>query len=266
MNGEPALTTEVVVYNIESALNAQKGGADRIELCDNPGGGGTTPSLGTIEVLREALDISLFVMIRPREGDFCYSALEFKAMKRDIAHCKELGVDGVVFGILSPDGTLDRKRCGELVELARPLQVTCHRAFDMTKDPFAALGDCVESGFDRILTSGQKARALEGATLIGELVEKSRGRISIMAGCGVNEESVKEIVGSTGINEIHLSAETTRESLMEYKNPKIKGMGSTTGKEYVVSTVSAQRVREICKNGLDAQKSSLPGIEENSQL
>ncbi len=254
MDGEPALTTEVVVYNIESALNAQEGGADRIELCDNPGGGGTTPSLGTIEVLREALDISLFVMIRPREGDFCYSALEFKAMKRDIAHCKELGVDGVVFGILSPDGTLDRKRCGELVELARPLQVTCHRAFDMTKDPFAALENCVEAGFDRILTSGQKARALEGVPLIGELVEKSRGRISIMAGCGVNEESVEEIAGNTGINEIHLSAETTRDSLMKYKNPNIKGMGSTTGKEYVVGTVSAERVREIRKNGLDAQK------------
>lgn len=248
------MTTEVVVYNIESALNAQKGGADRIELCDNPGGGGTTPSVGTIEVLREVLDISLFVMIRPREGDFCYSALEYEAMKHDIVHCKKLGVDGVVFGILSPNGTLDKKRCWELVELARPLQVTCHRAFDMTKDPFTALEDCVDAGFDRILTSGQKARALEGVSLISELVEKSRGRISIMAGCGVNEESVGEIVGSTGINEIHLSAETTRESLMEYKNIKIKGMGSTIGKEYVVGTVSAQRVKEIRKNGLTAQR------------
>lgn len=248
------MITEVVVYNIESALNAQKGGADRIELCDNPGGGGTTPSAGTIEVLREVLDISLFVMIRPREGDFCYSAHEYKAMKRDIAHCKDLGVDGVVFGILSPNGTLDKRRCRELVELARPLQVTCHRAFDMTKDPFAALEDCVDAGFDRILTSGQKVRALAGVPLIGELVEQSRGRISIMAGCGVNEESVGDIVGSTGINEIHFSAETIRESLMQYKNPKIKGMGSTIGKEYMVGTVSTERVKEIRKNGLDAQK------------
>jgi copper homeostasis protein len=193
-------------------------------------------------------------MIRPREGDFCYSDPEYEAMKRDIAHCKELGVDGVVFGILSPDGNLDRKRCGHLVDLARPMQVTCHRAFDMTKDPFIAQENCIEAGFDRILTSGQKARALEGISLIGELVEKSGGRIAIKAGCGADEKNVKEIVGKTGVNEIHLSAETTRDSLMKYKNSKIKGMGSTIGKEYVVNTVSTQRVKEIRKNGLDAQR------------
>lgn len=253
----PVLTTEVVVYNIESALNAQQGGANRVELCDNPGGGGTTPSSGIIEVLREALDIDLFVMIRPREGDFCYSELEFKAMKRDIRRSKELGADGVVFGILSPDGSIDTERCSVLVELARPLQVTCHRAFDMTRDPLEALDDCIEAGFDRILTSGQQAQARDGISLIANLVDRSNGRISIMAGCGVNEETVGQIIQQAGVNEIHLSAETTRPSLMDYKNGQIDGMGTTTGKEYVVDIASASRVKEIRQKALDVYGNAL---------
>lgn len=246
----PALTTEVVVYNIESALNAQKGGADRVELCDNPGGGGTTPASGTIGVLRDALSIDLFVMIRPREGDFCYSALEFEAMKRDIKHSKELGADGVVFGILSPDGTIDEQRNKELIELARPLQVTCHRAFDMTRDPIEALESCIEAGFDRILTSGQKAQAQQGIPLISQLVQEGSDCISIMAGCGVNEETVEEIIEKTGVEEIHLAAETTRPSQMDYKNGHIAAMGSTTGKEYVVDITSEMRVRKIHQKAL----------------
>ena len=239
------VTTEVVVYNIESALEAQAGGADRVELCDNPGGGGTTPSIGTIEVLKEELDISLFVMVRPREGDFCYSELEFEAMKRDIDHCKTLGADGVVFGILSPDGTIDQERCRRLIKRARPLKVTCHRAFDMTRDPLKALESCIEVGFDRILTSGQRAQAKEGIDLISRLVQNAQERIKIMAGCGVNEESVEEIIRQSGIREIHLSAETTRSSQMEYQNDAISGMGSAKGKEYVVDTVSRSRVKAI---------------------
>lgn len=248
------LTTEVVVYNIESALNAQQGGADRVELCDNPGGGGTTPSSGTIQVLSQQLDISLFVMIRPREGDFCYSDLEYEAMKHDIERAKELGAEGVVLGILSPDGTIDIERCQALIELARPLQVTCHRAFDMTEDPHEALEACIEAGFDRILTSGQQAQVHDGMSLIANLVNKADGRISIMAGCGVNEETVEDIVRQTGVHEIHLAASETRPSLMEYENGQITGMGSTDGKEYRVDIASESRVKEIRKKALEVQE------------
>ena len=248
------MITEVVVYNIESALNAQAGGADRVELCDNPGGGGTTPSTGTIEVLKEELDISLFVMIRPRGGDFCYTDLEFEAMKRDIDRCKALGIDGVVLGILSPDGTIDKQRCRVLVERARPLKVTCHRAFDMTRDPLEALESCIAAGFDRILTSGQQAQAAEGIDLITKLVQKAEERIRIMPGCGVNEDSVEQIVKQTGIREIHLSAETSRPSQMEFQNEAITGMGSAKGKEYVVDRVSSARVKTIRSQAIKAAK------------
>src|SRR5699024_9465109 len=177
------LITEVVVYNIESALNAQNGGADRVELCDNPGGGGTTPSSGTIEMLRKKLEIELFVMDRRREGDFCCSDLAFEAMKYDIRHAKQLDADGAVLGSLRPEGRIDRERNKKLIDLARPLQVTCHRAFDMTRDPVEALEDCVAAGFDRILTSGQQAQAKDGIDLISRLVKAAEDRIKIMAGC-----------------------------------------------------------------------------------
>lgn len=248
------LTTEVVVYNIESALNAQKGGADRVELCDNPSGGGTTPSSGTIQVLREQLDISLFVMVRPREGDFCYSELEYEAMKKDIRHASQHGADGVVFGILLPDGSIDIERCRELVELADPLPATCHRAFDMTNDPYKALEACIEAGFDRILTSGQEAQAHAGISLITDLVTKAADQISIMAGCGVNEDTVEDIITETGVNEIHLAAAENRPSLMAYKNGQIDGMGSTSGKEYLVDVASESRVRAIREQALESRE------------
>ena len=164
---------EIVVYNIESALKAQEGGADRIELCDNPGEGGTTPSFGSIEIVRGNVSLDLFVMIRPRGGDFCYTSWEFHCMKRDVWQCQKASVDGVVFGILTPDGRIDKTRCKELIDKARPLKVTCHRAFDMTRDPFEALEDCIEVGFDRILTAGQQAQASKGAELIAELIKKA---------------------------------------------------------------------------------------------
>src|SRR5690349_2156154 len=167
------MKVEIVVYNIDSAMKAQAGGADRIELCENPGEGGTTPSYGTIELVRQNVSLDVFVMIRPRGGDFHYSSYEFHAMKRDISMCQKLSVDGIVLGILNSDGTIDKKRCKELIDKARPLKVTCHRAFDMTVDPFAALEDCIEVGFDRILTSGQRNTALEGVNLIAELNKRA---------------------------------------------------------------------------------------------
>jgi len=236
---------EIVVYNIDSAMKAQAGGADRIELCENPGEGGTTPSYGTIELVRQNVSLDVFVMIRPRGGDFHYSSYEFHAMKRDISMCQKLSVDGIVLGILNPDGTIDKKRCKELIDKARPLKVTCHRAFDMTRDPFEALEDCIEVGFDRILTAGQQAQALKGASLIGELIRKANGRIAIMPGSGVNEGTVEEIVSKSGAKEIHFSATAFKESAMTFRNSQIAGMGSDEGAEFKLRTVDPERVRKI---------------------
>jgi len=236
---------EIVVYNIESALKAQEGGADRIELCENPGEGGTTPSYGTIELVRQNLSIDLFVMIRPRGGDFHYSNYEFHAMKRDISQCQKLSVDGLVFGILNADGTIDKKRCKELIDKARPLKVTCHRAFDMTRDPFEALEDCIEVGFDRILTAGQQAQAVKGADLIGKLIEKANGRIAIMPGSGVNENTAEEILQKSGAGEIHFSATAYRESAMKFRNPQIAGMGSDEGAEFKLRVVDPDKVKKM---------------------
>ena len=236
---------EIVVYNIESALKAQEGGADRIELCDNPGEGGTTPSYGTIELVRQNVSIDVYVMIRPRGGDFCYSSYEFHSMKRDISQCQRLSVDGVVLGILNPDGTLDKKRCKELIAQARPLKVTCHRAFDMTRDPFEALEDCIEVGFDRILTAGQRAMASDGADLIGLLIQKANGRIAIMAGSGVNENTVETIISVSKANEIHFSSTGFKDSRMVFRNSRIAGMGSDEGSEFRLRIVDPERVKKV---------------------
>lgn len=239
------MKVEIVVYNIESARRAQEGGADRIELCDNPGEGGTTPSYGVIESVRQNVSMDVYVMIRPRGGDFCYDNYEFHSMKRDISQCQKISVDGVVFGILNPDGTIDKKRCKELIEKARPLKVTCHRAFDMTRDPFEALEDCIEVGFDRILTAGQQAQASKGAELVGQLIEKAAGRIAIMPGSGVNENTVHDIISKSGAQEIHFSATAFRESAMKFRNEQIAGMGSDEGSEFKLRIVDPNRVRAV---------------------
>lgn len=236
---------EVVVYNIESALKAQEGGADRIELCDNPADGGTTPSSGTVEVVRQNVTMDVYVMIRPRGGDFVYSRYEFHAMKRDIFQFQKLGVDGFVFGILNPDGTLDKVRCKELIEKAKPLKCTCHRAFDMTRDPFEALDDCIEVGFERILTAGQRPKALEGVDLIRQLVESAGDRIKIMPGSGVNEQTVQEIVSRSHAKEIHFSSTAERPSPMTFRNESIAAMGEQGSSEFLLRTVDPARVRKM---------------------
>lgn len=241
------MTIEIVVYNIESALRAQEGGADRIELCDNPAEGGTTPSFGTIEAVRQNVNMDVYVMIRPRGGDFHYSNYEFHSMKRDIDQCQKISVDGVVFGILNADGTLDKKRCKELIDRARPLKVTCHRAFDMTMDPFQTLEDCIEVGFHRILTAGHQTTALKGVDLIAQLITKANGRIAIMPGSGVNENTVEELVRTTRATEIHFSATAFRDSVMQYRNQAIAGMGSDEGSEFMYRTVDPERVRAMRK-------------------
>jgi copper homeostasis protein len=236
---------EVVVYNIESALKALDGGADRLEVCADPGAGGATPSPGVVEVIRKNVSIDVFAMLRPRGGDFLYSSYEFHAMKRDLYHFQRLSVDGVVFGILNEDGSIDKKRCQELIQRARPLKVTCHRAFDRARDPFQALEDCIEAGFDRILTSGQKNTALEGAELLGALQEKAANRISIMAGSGVNEHTVEEVVRKSRVNEIHFSATAYRKTGMHYQNDALAAMGSEKEHEFEVRTVDPEKIRLI---------------------
>lgn len=248
------MKVEIVVYNIESAIQAQNGGADRVELCDNPGEGGTTPSYGVIEQLRKKLTIEMYVMIRPRGGDFCYSEDEFIAMQRDIGMCKQLKVTGVVFGILTPEGKIDTTRCKKLIELARPMKVTCHRAFDMTKNPSEALEDCISIGFDRILTSGQQPQAIKGIDVIQKLILRSAGRISIMPGSGVNEETVSEIVSKTGAKEIHFSALAFSQSKMIYRNTVIAGMGSEKESDFKIRTVDpnlVKRVRALAEKAKD---------------
>ena len=236
---------EIVVYNFESAVNAALGGANRVELCDNPGEGGTTPSLGMIEQVRKKINIDLFVMIRPRGGDFLYSKEEYEIMKRDVMVAKKAGADGVVFGILNSGGRIDTERCKELIQVAKPLGVTCHRAFDMTKDLSLSLEECITCGFDRILTSGGKLKAIDGVDAIKQLTVQADNRIGIMPGSGINESNVLEIISKTNASQIHFSASTKRKSEMSFQNSNIAGMGSNVENEYYLRTVDPSQIRKI---------------------
>ena len=217
---------EICANSVKSCVEAQKGGAYRVELCAGIPEGGTTPSYGDIILARQLLNIKLNVIIRPRGGDFLYDDLEHKIMLQDIKNAVNLGADGVVFGCLTADGDIDIKRNKELIEAAGDLSVTFHRAFDMCKDPFVALEKIIELGFDRILTSGQKPKAAEGVSLLKKLVRKAGDRIIIMPGSGVNAENIAFLAKETGAKEFHLSARESIESGMLYRNPGLK-MGGT---------------------------------------
>lgn len=199
-------TLEIAAFTLDGALAAQNAGADRIELCDNPGEGGTTPSLGMLKTARKMLGVQVYPIIRPRGGHFVYNDAEFEMMKTDVQICKALRYDGVVIGLLNADGTVDKKRCAELVELAGEMGVTFHRAFDRTADPFKALEDIIDTGCERILTSGQVPNALDGADLIFKLVEQAGDRISIMPGSGVRSDNIIAIAEKTCAVEFHSSA------------------------------------------------------------
>jgi len=209
---------EVIGFTIESCMIAQAAGAHRIELCDNPFEGGTTASYGFIKTARENLSIELYPIIRPRGGDFLYSEIEFEVMKADIENCKSLGCDGVVIGILNADGTVDKKRCKQLVEIAHPMKVTFHRAFDRTNDPFKAMEDIISIGCERILTSGQKNLAIDGEELLNKLVNQANNRIIIMPGSGVKSDNIETLVKNTNATEFHTSARTFINSKMEFIN------------------------------------------------
>lgn len=212
---------EIIGFNIESCIAAQQAGANRIELCAGPGEGGTTPSYGFIQAAREKLQIDLYAMIRPRGGDFLYSDEDFEIMKKEVVVCKKLGCDGIVTGILKIDGKVDKKRSRALIELAYPLEATFHRAFDRVKDPFEALEDVIESGFERILTSGLKPKAVESTDLLSKLIKQANGRIIIMPGSGVNSGNIISIAESTGAKEFHSSATISKETEMKFISTQI---------------------------------------------
>jgi copper homeostasis protein len=218
---------EICCFNIQSAINAQQAGASRIELCADPSDGGTTPSLGTIKTARENLHINLYPIIRPRGGDFLYSREEFEIMMNDVVLCKQIGCEGVVTGMLTADGKVDKKRTAKLVELAYPAGVTFHRAFDWSVNPQEALEDIISIGCERLLTSGQLPTALEGVSLIHDLVEQADNRIIIMPGSGIRGSNILQIAEQTKTEEFHTSARIPQESKMKYKGPHMTDNIST---------------------------------------
>jgi copper homeostasis protein len=187
------MIVEACVDSVESAIAAEKGGVQRVELCCSLLEGGLTPSAGTIALARKSLRIELQVIVRPRGGDFLYSAAEHDVMLRDIDTAKELGADGVVIGVLTASGEVDVERTRELLERARPMSVTFHRAFDMTRDPFAALDTLASLGIDRVLTSGQEESALEGLDLLKELVARAGDRIVVMVCGNLSEKNIARV-------------------------------------------------------------------------
>jgi len=242
------LTFEVAVDSLESALIAQTCGAHRIELCADLGIGGITPSHAMIAIAKDRLSIPINVIIRPRRGDFLYTEAEFDIMCGDIEYAKSLGVNGVVIGVLQADGNIDIERTRELIEVARPLAVTFHRAFDMAVDPYQALDDLIELSIDTLLTSGQLSTAEQGLSVISELVKQADGRIKIMPGSGINPNNIKAIVEGSGASEFHFSGKKSVASPMQYHNPNLSMGGKDVGSEYQLSYADADTIRAIIAN------------------
>ncbi|SFG51307.1 copper homeostasis protein CutC [Prevotella sp. KH2C16] len=242
---------EICANGVESCIAAQEGGADRVELCAGIPEGGTTPSYGEIKLARKVLTSTLLhVIIRPRGGDFLYSELELQRMEEDIDIARELGADGVVFGCLQADGSIDMEANCRLMAHAKGLNTTFHRAFDRCNDPEKALQQLIGLGFNRVLTSGQRPTAAEGADLLRRLNKQAAGRITILAGCGVNEKNIKELHDKTGIHEFHFSARERRKSGMQYSNPEVY-MGAKGADEESLDYTTAARVRKTIAALLD---------------
>ena len=239
-----AVSIEICVDSLASAIAAELGGAQRVELCADLPRGGVTPSAGLIESVRAKISIGLHVMIRPRGGDFGYTEEEFDVMRRDILFAKELRANGVVLGILNPSGEVDVERTRELVQLARPLNVTFHRAFDVSADVFRALEDVCKTGANRILTSAGAHTACEGVSTLAALAQAAKGRISIMACGGIRADNVGEIIKQTGVREIH-SGLSRSVSHAVSRNTQI-AMGATFGAPYERFQVSPKDVRDLC--------------------
>jgi copper homeostasis protein len=252
MVNEGKMVLEICVDSLESAKAAQEGGAQRVELCSALAEGGLTPSLGMIGAVRESLTIPVFAIVRPRGGQFSYSSQEFAVMKRDIAAAKSNGVDGVVIGVLRNDGTVDTERTRELVELARPMSVTFHRAFDWTPEMEEALEQIIEAGADRILTSGGVANALDASNQISRLVTRAAGRIGIMV-CGkVRPENIAEVARKTSATQFHASLRKPQKSQINYQ-ASLVSLGEHDADDLVIYAVAAEDVRAM-RNALNARE------------
>jgi copper homeostasis protein len=234
---------EVCCGSLASAIAAQEGGAHRVELCANLYEGGTTPSHGTLELAREKLSIEINVLVRPRGSDFVYDENEMEIIRRDVVRCKELGIDGVVIGFLTPSGEIDTAKTKEIVELARPMSVTFHRAFDMCKDPYVALDELIEIGVDRILTSGQVNMAPDGIDLIAELVRKAGDRVIIMPGAGLEVENIAEFHAKVGAKEYHSTLWDKVESVMEFRRSEVFMGGLPEIPEFTWMQTDPERVK-----------------------
>lgn len=248
---------EISTYNIEGVKEALRLGADRVELCDNIKEGGTTPSFGLI---RSALDTghpSVFIIVRPRGGDFLYSDDEYQIIRKDIIAAREMGVHGVVCGLLNKDGSIDTERTKALIELARPMRFTFHRAFDMCNNHKKALEDLISIGVDIVLTSGMENTATEGSATLKELVTQASGRINILVGSGVNANNIEQLFQATGAHQYHMSAVKEVKSEMKFFNRRLC-MGNEPGDEYKKLTVDNEKIINALKviNQLKKQESN----------
>ncbi|NQZ51879.1 MAG: copper homeostasis protein CutC [Moritella sp.] len=237
------ITIEVCVDNIESLLTAQQSGADRIELCSALALGGLTPNAGFVQKSIDLTTIPLYTIIRPRAGDFVYSEQEIDIMVSDIKFMKLLGIEGVVIGALTSDGDIDEAALKRLMSASRDIGVTFHRAFDLCNDPKQALEILINAGCERVLTSGQQAKAEQGCELIKQLVAQADGRISIMPGAGVNPENAEKIIALTQVKELHLSGKTTRKSTMKL-NSAVQ-MGTKAEADSLISITCAKTISEL---------------------
>jgi copper homeostasis protein len=245
---EETYVLEIATSDFETTRSAVEGGADRIELCANLNEGGTTPSYGTIYQCRENFDVLLYPIIRPRGGDFLYTDDEYEIMLHDVKLCKQSGCDGIVIGLLNEDGTIDIKRTAALVDIAYPMGVTFHRAFDRCRNAFEALEQLVQIGCERILTSGQQPTVNEGMELIAELNKLGDHRIIVMPGSGVRKENIKLLAEKTGCKEFHSSLRSKTKSKMDFIHPAFEN----SAESYMNNSIDAFEVsalKKILKEG-----------------
>lgn len=235
---------EICANSIESVKAAVSGGASRIELCSGLSEGGLTPSQGLIREALRICPVPCHVLIRPRGGDFLYNSDELAVMLDDICLCRALGVQGVVVGALTPDGSIDKPLLRQMVQAAGGMSVTFHRAFDLCRDPLCALEDIISAGCSRLLTSGCSASALSGVALLRDLVTAAGARLSIMAGCGITPSNVKAVVQQSGVREVHASAKAALASRMQFARHDV-AMGHTADDAYTSYETSAAIVRRF---------------------
>jgi copper homeostasis protein len=221
-----ARVLEVCAFNIQSCIIAERGGAVRVELCDNPVEGGTTPSYGTMKQVREKIAIDLYPIIRPRSGNYYYNKDEYAIIKKDIEACREIGCNGISVGTQNINGEIDTEWLKRIVEWAGPLGVTCNRAFDGTPDPFKALEDLIDCGCERVLTSGQKSAAPDAGELLGKLVQQAGNRIIIMPGAGVKSSNLKKLIAESDAKQYHASARAVAANPLTYINTQVADYGS----------------------------------------